>query len=253
MKIITLLITLITFGYANAQKIAAFSIAPTFEGNLMSTDGFGELNKILKKNNVYTIQNEFQTNGIAISFSSRKKQKGVEIGYLHLHSYLYDSTSQTNRAIHPLLTGTTYRISFFWKLFETKRWYSNAAIGIFSTTLSFKLVDRKRQVFTLDSLIANPSLSPTLDLSQRNGSAGIDVYGGIYFKTKWLKKAFDDFDIGAKFGYSYTAAKGSQWLVNGTINNFLVKDLPSVKIDNLYFQLSFLFKYNFIDMQKKKA
>ena len=81
---------------------------------------------------------------------------------------------------------------------------------------------------------------------------GVDAYGGIYFKTKWLKKAFDDFDIGAKFGYSYTASQGSQWLVNGTINNFLVNDLPPVKIDNLYFQLSFLFKYNFVDMTNKK-
>ena len=138
MKIFSFLLTLVIFSHANAQKIAAFSIAPTFEGNVMSTDGFGELNKILKKNNLYTFQNEFRSSGISISFSSKKKPKGVELSYSRLASYLYDSTNQTNKSVLPFLAGKTFRLSIFWKLFETKRWYGNVAIGMFVTDLNFK-------------------------------------------------------------------------------------------------------------------
>jgi hypothetical protein len=227
-------------------KIYSISIAPIYEGNVMTIGGFDKLNEILKAHNLYTIRNEFKGGGISFCFTNRKNKGGMEFSYLNLGSYLYDSTDQTTRQVLPFLSGSNLRVAYFRKLFETNRWYGTAALGLSFINLNFKLIDGGPQIFSLDSLISNPNLTPTLDLRQSKNNLAMDFHTGIYFKTKWLKKAFDDFDIGIKFGYVHTFRSGEKWIANGTLNNFLVKDLPEMKLNNVYFQMSFLFKYNFL-------
>ena len=229
----------------SAQRLSSFSIAPLIEGNTMTVDGFGKLNEVLKKNNLYTIQSGFTSRGVALKFTRKSNKSGVELSYLNVFSYLYDSTSSTNRMKRPFISGGNFRISFFKKLFESSRWYADASLGISTILLNFKLVDLDYQGNSLDSLISNPKLSPTIDVSQSKVTVSLEVSSGIYFKTKWFKKAFDDFDIGAKFGYVQPISNGGQWRVNGTVNNFLKQDLPVIGLNNVYFQLSFLLKYNF--------
>ena len=231
---------------SQAQKLSSISISPIYEGNIMTNDGFGKLNEVLRRNNLYTIRNQFMTRGVSLCFSGKKGTGGFQVDYSTLFSFAYDKTSLTNESIVPLITSSQLRFIFFRKLFETKRWYGTAALGFSLIRLNFKLVDRDIQIYPLDSLIANPKLSPSLDVSERRGNFMMDFSSGIYFKTKWFKKAFDDFDIGAKLGYYQPLLKGeNEWIVNGTINNVLVKNLPEVSLNNVYFQMTFLIKYNF--------
>jgi hypothetical protein len=230
-----------------AQKISSFSIAFQSEGNLMTVDGFGEINNVLKKNNTFTIQNAFVSRGISLKFTNRAGSGGTELSYLNVFSNAYDSTAlTTNIGKAPRISGFNFKILFFRKYFQSARWYADGALGFSVNSLTFKLVDRQVQPYSLDSLIANPILSSSLDFRQSRPGLSLDISSGIYYKTKWFKRAFDDFDIGAKFGYSQPLVNGQQWIVNGTSNNYLLQDIPKVRLNNFYFQLSFLFKYNLI-------
>jgi hypothetical protein len=223
----------------NAQSVSSISINPIFEGNLMTVDGFGRLNEILKKNNLYTIQNEFMSSGIELTFTNRKGNGGVELSYQRLNSYRYDSTDFTNKSIAPFVSGTNLRITFFKRIFNSKRWYANVALGLSTAYLNFKLVNRNIQGISFDTLLTNPGLLPTLDLRTKKSDFSINATSALYFRTKW----FNDFDIGMKFGYSHPLVNVREWVVNGTLNNY-VSDSPLIRLNNFYFQLSFLLKFN---------
>jgi hypothetical protein len=228
----------------HAQMISSISLDPIFEGNLITVDGFGKLNELLKKNNLYTIQNEFMSSGIELTFTNGKGNGGVELSYLRMNSYLYDSTNLTNKFSAPFISGTNLRLNFFKKFMISKRWYANVGIGSSLAYLNFKLVNRNNSNVGFDSLLSNPKLSPALDLSSRGSSIALHASSGIYYKTKLSKEGLMDFDIGMRLGYTHPLIHNRGWLVNGTRSNF-INNFPTIYLNNIYFQVILLLKFNF--------
>ena len=239
----TITFSLLMMGISCAQRLSSFSVATLTEGNVMTVDGFDKLNEVLKRNNLYSLKPAYMSGGVALKFTGRRGRNGLELSYLGLTAFAFDSAATTNKSKVPFISGSNLRVIYFSKLFESNRWYADASLGLSIIGLNFKLVDTDFQRYDLDSLIANPNLSPSLDFSQGVPTLAVEIASGIYFKTKWFKKAFDDFDIGVKFGYVQPLIKGKLWRVNGT-NNLLPRDIPTIRLNNVYFQISFLFKYN---------
>jgi hypothetical protein len=140
----------------------------------------------------------------------------------------------------PYIKGNNLRMTYYGTIFNRKRWYARWGVGISGIKLNLKMVDGSPQVHSLDSLIANPALTSSIDIIQSLPTVGLDGRSGIYFRTKWLKKIVDDFDIGFTMGYFQPISRrGVEWVVNGTVNNFLRSGVPNIYLDNLNMQVSF--------------
>jgi len=105
------------------------------------------------------------------------------------------------------------------------------------------MVETQRQLNPFRTLISNSSLSSTVSLTQKRRDTGLHIYGGIFFKTRAMKKLCNSFDIGIKMGYYQPVIRGGKWLIKGT-NNFVIGDLPQINFDNFFFQLSFALTYD---------
>ena len=226
-----------------AQKLSTFSLENIFEGNVLTGDGFKAWNEVLARNNLYTFQPEFVSRGASLRFAGRNGSSGLNIQLLRLGVARFDSTAQTRKDVRPLLTGTSVRVAWFRKLFETRHWHAHAAPGLSYQLWQVKLVDAGRQRFSLDTLIANPGASPALDFRQSQGGMNLDIQAGIYFKTNRFRKVVDHLVFGGAFGYQHALVSGNQWLANGTQNNFISPDLPALQLHNAYFQMSMAFMF----------
>ena len=226
--------------------VSSISISVITEGNVLTGAGFDNLNAIFLRNNISALKPMLSGRSIELRFMNRKNTGG-----LSLSSGLYaasgiDSSNVKNSRIAPYFSGSNTRVAYFWKIFESKRWYSTASVAASAISMNLKLVDLKKQGYELDTLLKNPSLSPQLDYERVGLGLYFDLSTDIYFKTKWLKAIFSDFDIGAKFGYSQSLTGSfDQWRINGTVNNLYPAQFPKVGLNNFYFQFNFLYKFNF--------
>jgi hypothetical protein len=233
---------------AKKPLLSSISIGVVTESNVLTGVGFENLNAIFLQNNIYTLKSALSGRGIELRFMNRKNTDGLSLTSSIYGAAGIDSSKVKNSRLAPFFNGSIIRVAYLRKIFESKRWYSTASVAASAISMNLKLVDLKKQVFELDTLLKNPSLSPQLDYKRLGVGLHFDLSTDIYYKTKWLKAIFNDFDIGAKFGYSQSLTGSfEQWLVNGTVNNLYPAQFPKVSLNNFYFQFKFLFKYNFID------
>jgi hypothetical protein len=226
--------------------LSSVSFSLINEANALTGIGFDNLNTIFQQNNIYALKPVLASRALELRFTNRKGTGGLSIMIGSYSATGFDTNNVKKSRTAPYFDGSNARITYFRKILESKRWYSTASLGLSVFNQNLKLVDLSRQTIELDTLLKSPNLLPQLDYRRKSAEGLIDVSADVYFRTKWLKKVFSDFDIGLKFGYAKSIGALDEWVVYGT-NNLYPGNFPKVRLDNFYFQMSFLCKYSFID------
>jgi hypothetical protein len=208
----------------------------------VTNNGLNEMNALLAKRNLTTIDNNMVCTNFGL-FGEFKK------GYLRMYysafrSVKNDRQTTDNQYLIPHFTGYGFTIIGTRKLLNKKRWTIDAGGGFSVNRFNFVLADSRPLPISFDSLLSIPAASPAaLDYAQQHYNWNIEARIGFSHRTKLFKKSSGGCNFSGFLGYSQPFNNGRNWTQKNS-PKVAVKDFPKTSFNSFYaqFGLDFYFK-----------
>ncbi len=237
--------------FSITQNSYSIGIKLVAERNWIIGTGFDNINRILDNNKIIALANIHNTNGFIFSILGKDKRYGFEIGALGMRANYFKRPIDDKDLVSPIITSQNLRIAFIAKLYEKNRLRLVGGGGIESDKMVVKLLDLRPQTNSLNALVGNAALSPSLSYS-RDPNTKIQAFAEGDYLTKLIDKDRGELVIGLRIAYTYQISRSEdrmRWYIEETRNQ--IEGFPTVIADNLSIQLNVAIRFNLASTTKQ--